>query len=615
VSNKTQHSKFTAARRKNILGLAGVFAALTSTVGVVHAAPPQRLFSDTNLTLPTQAKAQIKAIKGRSRGVAIDFNAVKADTLTLELLNDTTVTAIRDRIEDIDGRLSWVGHIEGQEGSSEVILAVRGQAMFGTVVMDDGRMFEIAYAGNKTHAVRQIDPNKTAPHSEPLAPDINAAGELAGTTTSSTSPSTAAASTGQVIDLLVVYTPQARVNAGGVSGIEAKIINAVTKANQAYLNSQVDMQLNLVKMAEVSYTETGNMSTSLSDVTGTSDGKMDEVHSLRNQYGADQVALITAESNYCGIAYVMNSLGSWFAPYAFAVVHDDSKYNCLGNDTLAHELGHNQGNMHDPDNSAYAGVYPYSYGYRICGVFHDVMSYSCSSPRISHFSNPNVYYNGQPTGVANYQDTARSMNGTSATVASFRSSTTTTTTPTVPTAPTSLAATTQSSSSIALTWTDKSSDETGFKVQRSLDGVNWSEVASLGSNVTSFTNTGLSASTTYSYRVYAYNSVGNSAFSNTASATTSANSVDTTPPTVKITSPSNGVKVGNSTKITGTGSDNVKLQGLKLAIDGAVRASTSGGSISYNWNTRSIAKGTHTITLTGTDAAGNTNQTSIQIYK
>jgi hypothetical protein len=241
------------------------------------------------------------------------------------------------------------------------------------------------------------------------------------------------------------------------------------------------------------------------------------------------------------------------------------------------------------------------------------MSYACNSPRVPYFSNPNVYYNGQPTGVANYQDTARSMNGTAATVASFRPSVTTT--PTVPTAPTSLAASTQSSSTIVLTWADKSNNETGFKVQRSQDGVNWSEIASLGGNVTSFTNTGLNAGTKYSYRVYAYYSVGNSAFSNTASATTTANSVDTTPPTVKITSPSNGITVSNPTKITGSGSDNVKLKELKLAIDGAVTASTSGSSISYNWTTNKVAKGPHTITLIGTDTAGNMSQTSIQVYK
>jgi hypothetical protein len=611
VSNTTQRSKFIVKRRKKIFALASVFTAATLAIDVVHAAPPQRLFSDT-VTLPAQAKMPLKAIKGRSRGVAIDFNAVNADTLTLDLFDDTSVTAILDRIENINDRFSWVGHIEGQEGSSEVILAIRGRAMMGTVTLEDGRMFEIVYTGNQTHAVRQIDPGKTAPHSEPRAPDINPEGELAATAASSAALPTAAASTGQVIDLMVVYTPKARTNAGGQAGIEAKIINAVTKANQAYLNSQVDMQLNLVKMAEVSYTETGNMSTSLSDITGTSDGKMDIVHSWRNQYGADQVALVTADSNYCGIAYVMTSLGSWFAPYAFAVVHDDSKYNCLGSNTLAHELGHNQGNMHDPDNSSYAGVYPYSYGYRICGVFHDIMSYSCSSPRIPYFSNPNIYYNGQPTGVANSHDTARSMNGTSATVASFRTSIAPIAS--VPTAPSRLVAASQSSSSIALTWTDESSDETGFKVQRSQNGVNWSEIASLGSNVTSFINTGLSAGTTYSYRVYAYNSIGNSALSNTASTTTSANA-DTIPPVVKIVSPANGSTVTGTVKISGNGIDNVKLQSLKLVIDGATVASTSSTSITYTWNTRTIAVGAHTISLIGSDAAGNSSQTSIQVYK
>ncbi|WP_145986684.1 reprolysin-like metallopeptidase [Methylocaldum marinum] len=612
MSNTTPRSKFIVKRRKNILALAGVFTAATITIDGVHAAPPQRLFSDT-VTLPAHAKMPLKAIKARSRGVAIDFNAINADTLTLDLFDDTTVTAILDRIETINDRFSWVGHIEGQEGSSEVILAVRGRAMMGTVTLEDGRIFEIVYTGNQTHAVRQIDPGKTAPHSEPLAPDVSPEGDLATAAIASTDTPTAAASTGQVIDLMVVYTPKARTNAGGQAGIEAKIINAVTKANQAYLNSQVDMQLNLVKMAEVNYTETGNMSTSLSHITGTNDGKMDIVHSWRNQYGADQVALVTADANYCGIAYVMTSLGSWFAPYAFAVVHDDSKYNCLGSNTLAHELGHNQGNMHDPANSSYAGVYPYSYGYRICGVFHDIMSYGCSSPRIPYFSNPNIYYNGQPIGIANSQDTARSMNGTSATVASFRTSIAAMAS--VPTAPASMTAASDSSSSIALSWADNSGDEIGFKVQRSQDGVNWSEIASLGGNVTHFTNTGLSAGATYSYRVYAYNSIGNSAFSNTASATTTASSADTTPPSLKIVSPGNGSTVAGKVKISGNGSDNVKLQSLKLVIDGAVVASTSSTSIAYTWNTRPIKPGAHTISLVGSDAAGNSGQTSIQVYK
>jgi len=94
--------------------------------------------------------------------------------------------------------------------------------------------------------------------------------------------------------------------------------------------------------------------------------------------------------------------------------------------------------------------------------------------------------------------------------------------PVPPAAPTSLTATTVSSSQINLTWTDNANNENGFKVEQSTDGTNFTQIAMLGSNAVSFSVTGLSASTTYFYRVASFNDAGNSAFSNTASATTSA---------------------------------------------------------------------------------------------
>ncbi len=82
---------------------------------------------------------------------------------------------------------------------------------------------------------------------------------------------------------MVVYTPKARINASGQAGIESKIANAVAMANQAYLNSQIDMQLNVVYTGEISYAETGNTSTSLTNLAGINDGQMDAVHALRDQ--------------------------------------------------------------------------------------------------------------------------------------------------------------------------------------------------------------------------------------------------------------------------------------------------------------------------------------------
>ncbi len=94
--------------------------------------------------------------------------------------------------------------------------------------------------------------------------------------------------------------------------------------------------------------------------------------------------------------------------------------------------------------------------------------------------------------------------------------------PPPPAAPSGLTATPISSSQINLAWTDNASNEDGFKIER-CQGVGCSsfgEIATVGANVTTFPNTGLTASTSYSYRVRAYNAGGNSAYSNTASATT-----------------------------------------------------------------------------------------------
>ena len=90
-----------------------------------------------------------------------------------------------------------------------------------------------------------------------------------------------------------------------------------------------------------------------------------------------------------------------------------------------------------------------------------------------------------------------------------------------PAAPSGLAATATSSSTVDLSWTDNSGDESGFKVERAASGGAFSEIATVGADVTSYGDSGLAASTTYDYRVRAFNADGDSAYSNTASATTS----------------------------------------------------------------------------------------------
>jgi len=90
-----------------------------------------------------------------------------------------------------------------------------------------------------------------------------------------------------------------------------------------------------------------------------------------------------------------------------------------------------------------------------------------------------------------------------------------------------LTATAKSATRIDLTWTDNAVTEDGFRIERCTGVVNvtcadadFAQIAQTGPNTTTYSDTGLSAATAYSYRVRAFNGAGNSAYSNAATAIT-----------------------------------------------------------------------------------------------
>jgi endonuclease/exonuclease/phosphatase family metal-dependent hydrolase len=97
----------------------------------------------------------------------------------------------------------------------------------------------------------------------------------------------------------------------------------------------------------------------------------------------------------------------------------------------------------------------------------------------------------------------------------------------IPLRPTNLSTSVLSASKIKLTWNDKSDNEDGFKIERKY-GSGWIQKATVLSNSTAYSDTGLSANTTYTYRVCAYNGFGDSDYSNKVSATTESGGGGTT---------------------------------------------------------------------------------------
>lgn len=90
-----------------------------------------------------------------------------------------------------------------------------------------------------------------------------------------------------------------------------------------------------------------------------------------------------------------------------------------------------------------------------------------------------------------------------------------------PAAPTGLAATPVSGVQINLSWQDNANNEAGYDIEQSSDGGNtWAQVATASANSTAFAVGGLQPGTAYSFRIRAFNILGNSAYSNVVSART-----------------------------------------------------------------------------------------------
>ena len=228
---------------------------------------------------------------------------------------------------------SWVG--EADDGSSlSFVVDERGHSTASYVNMPentitdiytdaDGNLQSVTKSGNEYPD--EADP-EDAEDMEMTAPGEDGLGRrlgLRGFMPDQQQAHRRLSDDGSQLDVLVLWTADAECRRSGLAAgctrtastkanIEATIDLAITETNVGYAASGVNTQLRLVHSEFTSYVESAGFSTALSDLRSNSG-----VANLRAQKGADIVALLIDDSQYCGIAYLGPSIGNMFSVTAW----------------------------------------------------------------------------------------------------------------------------------------------------------------------------------------------------------------------------------------------------------------------------------------------------------
>lgn len=411
-------------RARFVVAIASLTILCTSDAAVIEKAPDTGgLFLDVPAP---DLSAKVRSTVSRRRVVTVDLPALRSrkaagTRLHFNFFKDADFEGVVDQvIERGDEDFTLMGKLIRQSDSTFALTVKDGVSVMNLRLGE--RMFQLRYLGDSFYDVREVNggsyPSCGTVERHALTPPAAPAGEKAATTKSGAEPDS-----GATIDVMVVYTPLSRFLAGGTAAMQALVNLAIDESNAAYQQSQINPRLRLVHQQEINYTESGSFGLDLDRLTSATDGHMDQVHALRNTYGADMVSLFIDDDEYCGLAWLMTVLSPGFEAYGFSVCW----WECAtGFYTFAHELGHNMGCAHDRQNST-VGLYPYSFGWRFATgnnfTNRTIMAYAPGA-RIQHFSNPNVNYNGVPTGVAagqpNAANNALSINNAAFTVANWR---------------------------------------------------------------------------------------------------------------------------------------------------------------------------------------------------
>jgi hypothetical protein len=452
-----------------------------------------------------RASADVSVLAEAPRaGGDLNTAMLAARSVDLNLFTNVELVAQLDRVETVAPLgYAWVGEVAGVE-NSEVVLAVSDGVLTGSISVP-GRVYSVRQVGS-SYEIAEIN-TQLIPGDEVVLPVLERAASFRA------NAATTASETGDTFDLLICYTSATKRAAGGAAAVNSLATASVAQVNSLYAASGITTRVRLVGAIETAYAESGSAATDLAAVHADAG-----IRAARDAYAADIVSvLVSTDPVSSGSGYVSVSRGQSFSDLGYNVT---VYYPYLGYIySLAHEIGHNQGALHEPGNNAgddTRGAYPYSVGFTDAKHgFYDVMSYGrgCTNcTRLSQFSSPVASYRGNPVGSAS-QDSARTVNNTRLSIANYR----TAARDTASLQPPSGLAASVSGTSVSLTWTAPSGTAvTSYIVEvGSAPGLSNLASVSTGTTATSFTTAGVESGTYY-LRVKAVSAAGTSAASNEA---------------------------------------------------------------------------------------------------
>jgi len=244
----------------------------------------------------------------------------------------------------------WYGTSE--KGDGDMTLVAYDDRVTGTINVD-GQLYRTESLGNDLNVLILTDYSKFIPQDlSDYNKDSSANYSESNSENNEEENLKALSGNSPVIRILMAYTPAFAAN-HDENGL---IATAIVETKQSFVNSGANVSVELAYKRQVNYTETGSFETDLERFIGTTDGYMDEIHNLRDQYYADVCMLILETGNAYGRA------GDIFASKscAFAVVRSDA---VTGRYTPSHELGHLIGARHNIEVDNENFPFPYGHGY------------------------------------------------------------------------------------------------------------------------------------------------------------------------------------------------------------------------------------------------------------